>query len=138
MARGKSKGGSAHGTPSSLTSLLAPAVSYPLPPLAVVDPQALSYAPPLKDPRVTDDRRRYHPQTLFRPAVASQRYGTRLVIGAVAGRENALNRLQFHIPNMVAICVRRKVRREVLHALDKTRRGKGGSRRRNPYSGIQC
>lgn len=36
------------------------------------------------------------------------------------------------------ICLKRKVRREVLHALRRTRSGKGSPKRRNEWSDIQC
>lgn len=46
--------------------------------------------------------------------------------------------VRFADPAQVAICVRRKERREVLHALRYVRKGKGGSRRRNWASKIKC
>lgn len=46
--------------------------------------------------------------------------------------------LSFDYPKRVILCVRRKVRKEVLHALRKT--GKGGQKRprRTPYSNVRC
>lgn len=49
--------------------------------------------------------------------------------------------LRFNRPDKVAVCVRRKRRREVLHALRLTnkRHGSGGrKRRRTPWSNIKC
>lgn len=52
--------------------------------------------------------------------------------------------VKFRLPKMVAICVRRKIRREVLHALDKQKkhgRGKGSRRPKakwNEFSLIRC
>lgn len=47
--------------------------------------------------------------------------------------------VQFRAPNQVIVCVRRKTRREVLHALNLTGRGSGGGRRRrNVWSSIGC
>nr|QJB20588.1 MAG: hypothetical protein [Microvirus sp.] len=48
-------------------------------------------------------------------------------------------RVAFEQPEKVLLCVRRKMRKEVLHALKLTRRkGKGGSYRRTPLSDIHC
>lgn len=41
-------------------------------------------------------------------------------------------------PSALRVCVRRKDRREVLHALRKTGRGGGKKRRRNETSNIHC
>lgn len=51
--------------------------------------------------------------------------------------------LRFARPDKIAVCVRRKRRREVLHALrltNKRSRGSGGGRRRNrtPWSNVKC
>lgn len=80
------------------------------------------------------DRRRYHPARNVRPADALIRDAARIVIGRL------IHQRRFAVPNMVAICLRRKVRREVLHAFKLTRKsGRGGSpRRRNFYSQLGC
>lgn len=44
----------------------------------------------------------------------------------------------FADPNKTMVCVRRAVRREVLHALGLQSRGAGGRRRRTPRSNIRC
>lgn len=47
--------------------------------------------------------------------------------------------LQFRAPRGVLICVRRKIRKQVLHALRKTGKGSGRRpRRRNAWSGVKC
>lgn len=46
--------------------------------------------------------------------------------------------LAFHNPLNVVTCIRRKARREVLHALKKTRAGRGRGRRRTWRSNIRC
>lgn len=82
------------------------------------------------------DRRRYYPNVnLLRPAHAFKREAARLVIG-----RSMESPVRFAVPGYVAICIRRKMRREVLHAFKLTRKsGKGGGkRRRNAYSGIRC
>lgn len=44
----------------------------------------------------------------------------------------------FDVPKNVAICVRRKERREVIHAKRLTRRGGHGAKRRNWWSDVRC
>lgn len=80
------------------------------------------------------DRRRYHPARNVRPADALIRGAARPVIGKYTYQT------RFAVPHMVAICLRRKARREVLHAFKLTRKsGRGGSpRRRNFYSSMGC
>lgn len=100
-----------------------------------VNPYTLPvYQEVLSDP--VGDRRRFYPNAnLLRPAHAIKPTANRLVIGR--GMETPV---RFALPNYVAICVRRKLRREVLHALKltgKSGRG-GGKRRRSAYSGIRC
>lgn len=46
--------------------------------------------------------------------------------------------LGFDVPHRVAICVRRKQRREVIHAKRLTKRGAGGAKHRNWWSEIRC
>lgn len=51
-------------------------------------------------------------------------------------------RLQFRFPGRVVECLKRKVRKEVLHALGIAGRrglkGRGGSYRRGAFSGVSC
>lgn len=132
MAKGHSSHGSAQGTPSSLTSLL----SSPSLPSPVVAFNAQTMVP-LGQPWITPSYplpklSAYHPAPKHaRPAFGVIRSATRLIAGhgTVVG---------FRVPNLVGICVRRKIRREVLHALRRTNKGRGGSRRRNLWSHIKC
>lgn len=149
MAKGNSKGGSAQGTPSSLTTLLAPTVLNPTPSLLtwyareIQAFNAEQQIARLDDILASEDRRTYHPAQQ-RPAGALIRRATRLVVspthslgGAVKNKLPAA--VQFAQPRAVAICVRRRARREVLHALRLTKRGSGsGTRRRNTYSKVKC
>lgn len=93
--------------------------------------------------RMVEDRRTYHPERAFRPA--------RLVTGQPVGpvrvspqkqnksRPFLAHGLSFEAPKRTMICVRRKERKEVLHALKKVGRGSGrGRKRRNWYSNIGC
>lgn len=146
MAKGKSNRGSATGTPSSLTQLLA------LP----KTPTAIRSSLTIQDPIIQnsiqqereyvkslEDRRTFHPAgKLNRPAAATPRSASRLT--AYSSRAITVgdvpDRIAFSLPQKVAICVRRKIRREVVHALQLHRRHGSGSgrRRRTPYSGIKC
>lgn len=97
--------------------------------------------------RELEDRRTFHPEGRLRPARASFRSATQLVPrpgrrAALATRASVLvpSRVAFKVPNRVAICVRRKSRREVLFA--KRVAGAGGGRfrkrRYNEYSFVGC
>lgn len=138
MAKGKSSRGNAHGTPSSLTSLLSPSHSTTQPSLVST---YVSLPTPAEVLGVVD-RRTYSP-TPYR-TIASPRRAARLVpdkFGAGIRNQNMLpSGIQFANPKRVAICLRRKARREVLHALKLTRKsGRGGSRRnRNLWSTVKC
>lgn len=116
-------------------------------------------APPRPLPRAhyvtefaTEDRREYHPEGPFAaplsfgnlPAAISW---TGTLSGSTPSPSKRISGLPtgsligspaFTTPPGVAICVRRKQRREVLHALKKTRSGSGRSKRRNPYSEVKC
>lgn len=105
--------------------------------------------------RALEDRRTYHPEGDFRPAQTFRSPRYRIV---VADRPRMSRRpkdplrlsrslyrgtkatLAFEAPQEVAICIRRQRRKEVLHAKQKTGRGKGKQRRprRNAYSKISC
>lgn len=115
-------------TLSSLRSLIARL--HPLPPMLVS-------RTPL---RTIDDRRTFHPSPFTRPAVsAGRRADTKLVVPSQSLRDvQRLNHtVQFKEPRKVLICVRRKIRKEVIHA-----KGVGGSRvrkpKRNQFSDVKC
>lgn len=91
--------------------------------------------------RETEDRRLYHPERP-RPALRSdgqrasvqrvQRPDVRQPVLAALGRS-------FAAPAQVAICARRKARREVIFATRKHRKGGGARRRRrNFWSDVRC
>jgi len=144
MARRKSKiGGIFRGqreviTPLSLDQLFAtPRVLPPLIPISMPGELAL-----------LGDQRVYHPAGRVRPYAALT--NSARVLKPHRGRKlrPTLGRkltpwvspfVGFSIPSRVAICVRRKVRRSVLHAYGKV--GGGGrkkTRRRNSSSEIRC
>lgn len=101
---------------------------------APLRPAPLTYSIPLT---VIEDRRQFHPSPGRSP---------RLVTGAANHTLKAKTtrafipptQVMFDAPSKVLVCVRRKVRRGVLHALKKT--GKGGMRkpRRNFWSSVSC
>lgn len=143
MAKGRGQRDTSEIANSELLSDLMAPVS----PSPAVDPL-------LDDPLLAfEDRRQYHPAGPARPALMSwasdlvantvrntaydisgKRYYDRAKTYAAAG-------LAFRDPKRVAICVRRKIRREVLFALSPHRRigsGRGKHRRRNWASSIRC
>lgn len=112
-------------TYQSLDSLL----SFRLrpPPLLLPLPDALPAA-------VLDvgDRRLWRPDAGTVGPAAVQRSARRLVASEPA------HTTAFSDPRLVALCVRRKIRREVIMALKKNRKGAGAKRRRNEWSDIKC
>lgn len=139
MARSTSTRHSAVGSPSTLSSMLLPQKRI------VPNPSPLYFTPAeIRHHTMYSglDRRRYHPQTLFRPADAMTRSATRLLIDKLGNnirRQMLTPMVRFAEPHKVGICLRRKIRREVIHALRLKRKvGKGGKRKRHPYSSIKC
>lgn len=95
--------------------------------------------------RLVEDRRTYHPLGYFRPArtISGHPVGPVVVTKNRSTKNQArpflAKGLSFALPKKTLICVRRKTRKEVLHALKKVGKGKsGGRRRRNWYSNIGC
>lgn len=103
---------------------------------------------PLSTIASLEDRRLWHPLGALAPVAASIRSARRLIVaphdapGEFVGRYGSrlLNhRIAFSEPFRVAICVKRKMRREVLFALRFA--GRGGSKksyRRGPWSDVKC
>lgn len=104
-----------------------------------------------------EDRRRFHPEKATQPARTTSGHPVKphkpkLAVTAVKrgpdGRpmkkkitlRSIPSRLQFAAPKRTIICLKRKIRKEVLHALQRTGRGHGSRRRpkRNAYSQISC
>lgn len=154
MAKGNSNRGNAHASPSLTPELLAldklatPAITQATITIqqmwaenqAFFDPdRKIGYRKPHPEwdnqterkikKRLDGDRRQYHPNRHYQPAHS-------LFAEAIQLRDS-LRMPSFKMPNYVSICLRRKVRREVLMA---KRFGKGSSkpRRRNAWSGIKC
>lgn len=95
------------------------------------------------DFRDVEDRRTYHPLDFFRPA---RDFGGHPVEQVNVNRpvQKKFSRvlpfgLKFAAPERTVICAKRKSRKEVLHALKKTGKGKGRRKPRfNWYSKIGC
>lgn len=113
-----------------------PSYRYSAPPVPRVRPLSVVSLPLL------EDRRSFHPAPAIRPAFSSPRSTSRIVVrqrpsqGRFPSQTKGI--LSFEVPNRVAICVRRGVRKAVLHALGKA--GKRGQRkpRRSAFSSISC
>lgn len=90
--------------------------------------------------RSLEDRRRFDPRGAHKPPSSLTRAARKLVVDPGGDRYKWVTHgLKFAVPREVSICVRRKERKEVLHALKKT--GKGGSRaprKRNNWSSVKC
>jgi len=109
---------------------------------AVVRSPVLSsvlYRPERAVVRSVEDRRMFHPEGVFRaPRALGMR--PRVVLRKPDGlraAKAAWHSPVLEVPERVAMCVRRKERREVLHALKRTRGG-GGSRRFTFWSKVGC
>lgn len=85
-----------------------------------------------------EDRRRYDPSGFFRRAQGLSLLASRVRLK----RQSGFNRrdvFKFSIPNNVAVCVRRKQRREVLHAFNRAGAGARARVRRRTYqSEVSC
>lgn len=105
--------------------------------------------PKLSSLRAIEDRREFHPEREARPARGFVYPRHRLVVSPVRQEPSRLPDtftpavpvgVSFKAPRQVAVCVRRKQRREVLHAMGKTGRGSRHHRapRKSFYSEIRC
>lgn len=107
--------------------------------------------PPRRNLRVYEDRREWHPDRVRPAASFSQpRHRLRSVVRAAmhptglakslfsSSFEQVPARIGFVNPKKVLICVRRNIRKQIMHALG--RAGKKGQKkpRRNAYSQISC
>lgn len=106
-------------------------------PRLLLRPISVSLSPSRIDLRIFEDRRTWHPVRFARPVVSvGPRSDTRLMVKPAKTFSPAVT---FANPKRVLVCVRRKVRKEVLHAFGKT--GGGSSRRpkrRNQFSDVSC
>lgn len=120
-------------TPRDITTIAS------LPPLR---PLKLLPIPVRREVLAIGDRRQYHPERRLRPPVSVQRHHRRLLEQPRPRTLGALQpfaKMKFAVPKGVAVCVRRKQRKEVLFA--KRRAGKGGPKRKprfNEWSRVKC
>lgn len=130
MARRRSRNTEDRDT-SDIASLLAPP-ALPLEPLHEV----------LAPLRELEDLRSYHPEAEHRrPRAADLRSSSDVVLRPrQVTKKTRSNRdvFGFRVPEKVLVCARRQERREVLHALRRTRSGAGARRRRSRYSHLSC
>lgn len=85
-----------------------------------------------------EDRRLFNPE-LAPPARSTNRSRHRLVIPRSTRSRGKLPQfVGFDVPEKVLICVRRKIRGEVLHAKKKTGRRGQKKPRRGYYSSVSC
>lgn len=101
--------------------------------------------------KLIEDRRTWHPD-IARPALDFLSSRHRLTLSNLKSKNKNVTRPSRKLNlyqaitsplaftnNRVLICVRRKTRREVLHALKRTRKGAGSKmRRRNEFTNIHC
>lgn len=130
MAKSRRSGRDVQSTPSYYIARV------PTRPRPVYLSSVLPSSSPLSFPvTAVDDRRHFHFDRAARPAVAVQRVATRLA----ARRDFKFSHaVKFMIPEAVAICVRRKQRREVLFSIKKNGRNGGRRYRRNIFSSVGC
>ena len=90
--------------------------------------------------RELEDRRAFHPLSDLRPVRALVRTARRLVPARkpTASRMSLPEKIGFAVPKKVVVCVRRKQRREVIHALRLRGKGASSPKRRNIWSDVKC
>lgn len=129
---------------------LAPTIgTYRPPALRIYRPPALEVVVRRPALAMIEDRRRWHPEGKMAPAATFSRRSQRQVVEripqsssgkqALGGLVMPSARIGFKVPGKVAVCVRRKQRREALFALNRT--GKGASsrfRKRTQFTNMVC
>lgn len=89
--------------------------------------------------RSLEDRRTFHPLRDLRPLGSVRKEARRIRVAPAKTRGLYPSAgLRFSDPKLVAKCVRRKERREVLFASKRTGKGARARRRRDAFSGIGC
>lgn len=111
-------------------------------------PRIRPLTPPLSLPtrqglRLVEDRRLYHPRGALRSARVFSGHPVKPLVARsprfAVRRPGVPKAVGFAEPRKTLICVRRKQRKEVLHALARTGKGSGfGRKRRNNYSEVKC
>lgn len=88
------------------------------------------------------DNRVFHPSKPHKPPPASTHAFRSNLVVPPPTKQNKRTRLPatvaFQAPKQVLVCIRRKTRAEVLHALKRTRAGGGSKKHRSVTSDIKC
>lgn len=121
----------------SLTQLLHPSIPQKQKPLTAFSPSPEKM---LKNTlREIEDRRTWHPQGAQRPARSVTRSQHKLVLPKKDSSPRLPSRVAFDAPKQVLVCIRRKMRKEVLFAKRKTWKGSRARRHRHTYfSEVTC
>jgi len=138
MTKSKSKKRDSYSNKRRDTSRIANDFSLPF---DMPSPRSMTYLSEI------EDRRNYHPSGVTSPARSFSRPQHTLVTPGPKNPDRVGNSIRsstlpsavaFQAPTKVLVCVRRHIRKEVLHALQKT--GKSGQKRprRSYYSDIHC
>jgi len=128
----KGKNNSYSGQRDNLNPSLTTLLNGPLirPPLRLLP---LPYNPyPQEVLPYAGDRRQFTPDASTAPPRAVTRNASKVV----AGKQPAA--VRFSDPQFVGICARRQIRKEVLHALKRTRKGAGSKKHFNFWSKVSC
>lgn len=126
MARKSTTSNRQRGLPNqSLDPLLSGPILRPAPVLLPLPPIPAVVAE-------VGDRRLWQPDRSTRPPHAARPGASRVVAG------RTFNATRFADPRFVSICAKRKIRREVLFARGKTKKGARARRRRNFWSAVSC
>lgn len=97
--------------------------------------------------QLVEDRRRYHPLGFRAPAATFSRLDQRRLVERLVSPPRAVSasswtmpaaRIGFAVPRKVAVCVRRKMRRQVLFAVGGTGKGSRARRKYNQFSTVVC
>lgn len=156
MAKGSKSKSISHSSPSTRAQrdsfvIARPPLLAPLP-----SPPSSKVSPSKRAVLASEDRRWWHPEKQNAPALnvhgrpSAQKLSNRpraskkpsQAMQAYRWGKQVVSQtkavLTFAQPSKLAVCVRRGIRREVIHALKKTRKGAGASRRRTWLSKIGC
>lgn len=124
---------------------LAPAVTFGRPAAPAGRP-FFQIVRPQVSLQLIEDRRRFHPAGKYAPAGVMSRRDQRRIVEKTLSvvREGGrlampVGRFGFAVPDKVAVCVRRKQRREAIFALGRTGAGAAAKRRRrSEFTEISC
>lgn len=126
--RSRSRGRQRDPSPIATRQRAAPTSVY-----TVTVPRRFTYYVPRVTTPLQTDLRRYYPDGRAKPA------------NRVSGRPARITRspsargsFMFDMPAGVLVCVRRKRRKQVLFALQRTGKGARAPRRRNQFTDVRC